>query len=106
MDHKFVAFSVQFVELSRIVFFSSLQFLKLLFESGFHFRGVFSVLVEQIFQVLDDIFFGEIVDGIGLVHVKCVGTVDNGVFAGRDIEPSCHHEFVFRNGVFTSIDFE
>ena len=104
--HVFVAFSVEFVELSGVMFFSFLQLLKLLFKSDFHLCGVFSVLVKQIFQMLDDIFFREVVDGIGLVHVKCIGTVDNRVFAGRDIESGCHHEFVFGNGVFTPIDFQ
>ena len=102
----FVAFSVEFVELSGVMLFSFLQLLKLLFKSDFHLRGVFSVLIKQIFQMLDDVFFGEVVDGICLVHVKCVGTVDNRVFAGGDIESSCHHEFVFGNGVFTTIDFQ
>jgi hypothetical protein len=58
LDHVFVAFSVEFVELSGVVFFSFLQLLKLLFKSDFHLRSVFSVLVEQIFQMLDDVFFG------------------------------------------------
>lgn len=106
LDHVFVAFSVEFVELSGVMFFSFLQLLKLLFKSDFHLRSVFSVLVEQIFQMLDDVFFGEVIDGIGLVHVKCVGTVDNRVFASRDIESGCHHEFVFGNGIFTTIDFQ
>lgn len=94
-DHELIAFAVEFVELTRIIFLSSLEFFQLLFESYFHFGCVLPVMIEQVFEMFDDILFGEIIDGISFVHVECICTVYECILLGCKVEVSCHHEFIF-----------
>ena len=101
--HKLIAFPIKFIQLARVVLLSFLQLLKLLFQSDLHLGSILTILVKQVLQMLDNVLFRQIVNSIGLVHVKCISTVDNRILSHSQIKSSCHHQLVFWNWIFCSV---
>lgn len=106
MYHKFITFSIKLIQLARVILLSFLQLLKLLFQSDLHLSSILTILVKQVLQMLDDVLFRQIVNSIGLIHVKCICAVDNGILSHSQIKPSCHHQFIFWDWIFCSVLFQ
>lgn len=106
LNHELVTLSVKFVQFARVIFLSFLKLLKFLLEPDFHFGSILSVLIKKVLQMFDYVFFRQVIDGICLVHIKCVGAVQDCVLSSRNIETGCHHELIFGDGVLATVLFK
>lgn len=107
LDHQFVALVFEFLQLAGVVLFPPQQLLQLFLQTNLHLGRVLSVLVQNLLQVLDDVLFGEVVNGVGFVEVKGVdvGRAFDAV-VGLQEGSSCHEQFVFGDGVLGPVVLE
>jgi hypothetical protein len=70
LNNKLIAFVLKICQLTSIVLLSLQQIFKFLLESDLHFCCVLAVLVEDFFKMPHNVFLGQIVNSIGLIHVE------------------------------------
>ncbi len=90
-DHELITFPIKFIELTRIIFFSSLKLFKFLLKSYFHLSCIFSILIKQILKMFNNILFREIINSICLVHIKCISSIYKCILLNCLVNISCHH---------------